>query len=266
MKILSPRQQDVLSLAKQQGRVDVESLAEHFNVTPQTIRRDLNELCDLNYLGRVHGGAVYISGVTNFAYNSRRSLAIEGKQRIGEATAALIPDNASIILNIGTTTEEVARCLKNHKGLMAITNNINIANILMESSETEVLVAGGMVRRTDGGIVGASAVDFIRQFKLDYAIIGVSAIDEDGSLLDFDYREVRVSKAILDHARQIILVSDSMKFERKAPVRIGHLSQINTFVTDETPPAEIIEICKINDVHLVVADENNTTREGSVNG
>ena len=221
MKILSARQQDVLSLAKQQERVDVESLAEHFSVTPQTIRRDLNELCEHNFLGRIHGGAVYLSGVSNFAYNSRRQLVVEGKRKIGEAAAALVPDSASVILNIGTTTEQVALALCKHTGLMAITNNINIANILLETSDAEVLIAGGLARRADGGVVGASAVEFIKQFKVDFAIIGVSAIDEDGCLLDYDYREVRVSKAIMDQARQIILVSDGMKFERNAPINIG---------------------------------------------
>lgn len=255
MNITNARRQEIMDLAKEQGRVDVDSLAEHFDVTPQTIRRDLNELCDNNHLDRVHGGAVYLSGVVNFAYNSRRMLAVDSKRSIGEAAAALIPDNASLILNIGTTTEQVALALSRHKGLMAITNNLNIANIMMEqSSDAEVLIAGGMARRTDGGIVGASAVDFIKQFKVDYAIIGVSAIDEDGELLDFDYREVRVSKAILEHARKIILVSDNMKFERKALVCIGHLSQINTFVTDIMPSQAIIDICNLNNVELIVAE------------
>lgn len=266
MKILNARHQDIIALTKERGRVDVESLAEHFDVTPQTIRRDLNELCEQNYLGRIHGGAVYLSGVANFAYNSRRLIAVESKQRIGEAAAALIPDNASIMLNIGTTTEQVAKSLSHHKGLMAITNNINIANILLESPETEVLVAGGMARRSDGGIVGAMAVDFIKQFKVDYAIIGVSAIDEDGSLLDFDYREVRVSQAILEHARQVVLVSDGMKFERNAPVCIGHLSQISVFVTDVKPPATIIDLCNSNGIELIITEEQNSSNKGNVDG
>ena len=109
--------------------------------------------------------------------------------------------------------------------------------LLYRHPRIEVIVAGGTVRRSDGGVVGSAAVDFIRQFKVDYAVIGASAIDEDGALLDFDYREVQVAQAIIDNARHVILVADCTKFERTAPVRIGHLSQINTFVTDaELPP------------------------------
>ncbi|WP_420547961.1 DeoR/GlpR family DNA-binding transcription regulator [Curvivirga sp.] len=252
MNILTARQQDIIDLAKNRGHVDVENLAEHFQVTPQTIRRDLNFLCEQKYLGRVHGGAVHLSSVTNFEYHSRRHIAAEGKEKIAQATAEIIPDNASLIMNIGTTTEQVAHALSHHKGLMVITNNLNIANIMMESPEAEVLIAGGIVRRPDGGIIGAPAVEFIRNFKVDYAVIGVSAIDEDGSLLDFDFREVRVSQAILEQAREVILVTDGMKFDRRAPVQIGDLSQINTFVTDKTPPKEIVELCKLHNVRLIV--------------
>ena len=113
----------------------------------------------------------------------------------------------------------------------------------MPCPKIDVIVAGGMVRRTDGGIVGEAAVDFIRQFKVDYAVIGVSAIDDDGALLDFDYREVRAAQAIIDNARNVILVADAMKFTRSAPVRIGHLSQIDVFVTDRHAARRNRRIC-----------------------
>lgn len=250
---LPPRQMDILETAKREGRVEVDNLAARYDVTPQTIRKDLNDLCDQELLHRVHGGAVYPSNTANVAYQSRRELAAEGKTQIAEAVADLIPDNASVILNIGTTTEQVAHALRRHQGLMAITNNLNVAIILSEAPGVEVVVAGGMVRKTDGGIVGAAAVDLIRQFKVDFAIVGASAIDTEGCLLDFDYREVRVAQAILQQARRKILVADAMKFERRAPVQIGHLSDIDIFVTDAAPPDEIAALCEQVGVRLVVA-------------
>jgi DeoR family transcriptional regulator, glycerol-3-phosphate regulon repressor len=105
----------------------------------------------------------------------------------------------------------------------------------------EVIIAGGAVRGSDGGIVGEAAVDFIKQFKVDFAVIGTSAIDPDGSLLDFDFREVKVAQAILANARHAILVADSTKFERTAPVRIAHLSMVDTFITDRCLPPTIRE-------------------------
>jgi DeoR family transcriptional regulator, glycerol-3-phosphate regulon repressor len=250
---LTPRQAEIMALARQNGRVDVDELALHFTVTPQTIRKDLNELCDRKLLSRQHGGATYPSGVSNYAYEARRVLAAEEKRLIGLKAASLIPDHSSVILNIGTTTEQVAMALRKHTGLMVVTNNINAANILREVPSAEVVIAGGLVRHADGGVVGEAAVDFIRQFRVDYAVIGASAIDMDGTLLDFDLREVKVAQAIIETAHETILVADAMKLSRRAPVRIGHLAQIDVLVTDQPPPQEIVEICNDNEVRIELA-------------
>jgi DeoR family glycerol-3-phosphate regulon repressor len=250
---LNLRRQEILALARSQGRVNVEELAGRFEVTPQTIRKDLNELCEQRVLSRIHGGAVIASGVENVGYEARRFIAQDEKKAIGTAAAQLIPNNSSLFVNIGTTTEEVARALLDHEGLLVITNNIHVANILYHHPRIEVIIAGGPVRRTDGGIVGSAAVDFIRQFKVDHAVIGASAIDEEGALLDFDYREVRVSQAIIGNARQVILVSDRLKFERSAPIRIGHISQIDVFVTDQIVSAPVADLCRTHGVRIVEA-------------
>ncbi len=256
MDPVTPRQTEILDRARRAGRVDVDGLAHDFDVTPQTIRKDLNELCERGMLQRVHGGAVLPSGIANYAYDARRQLAAEEKRRIGIRAAGLIPDNASIMLNIGTTTEQVARALRQHDGIMAITNNINVANILRAAPAVEVIIAGGQVRPSDGGIVGEATADFIRQFKVDYALIGASAIDADGTIFDYDFREVRVAREIITHARQTILVADSMKFERSAPVRIAHMSQIDIFVTDKEPPAPVLQICREHGVRVEIAGED----------
>ena len=257
---LNSRSQEILNLAKAQGRVSVDELAARFGVTPQTIRKDLNELCDEHLLARVHGGAIITSGIENVGYEARRLIAQQEKRAIGAATAKLIPNDSSLFINIGTTTEEVARALFDHEGLLVITNNINVATMLYRHPRIEVIVSGGPVRRSDGGIIGEAAVDFIGQFKVDYAIIGASAIDETGSLLDFDYREVRVSQAIIQNARHVTLVSDRLKFERSAPVRIGHISQIHTFVTDQLSSEPVAELCRTHDVRVIEtgAIEHNT--------
>lgn len=249
--LFSSRQAEIMALAKAEGRVLVDELATRFAVTPQTIRKDLNDLCDGKALTRIHGGAIFPSGNENVKYEARRSIAAPEKQAIGRAAAALIPDNSSLFINIGTTTEAVGEALIDHRELMVITNNINVANRLRVFPSIEVVIAGGVVRGSDGGIVGEAAVDFIRQFKVDFAVIGVSAIDEDGALLDFDYREVKVAQAIIANARHVILVSDASKFERTAPVRIGHISQVHTFITDHCPVEGIRRICAESDVHLV---------------
>jgi DeoR family transcriptional regulator, glycerol-3-phosphate regulon repressor len=257
MPILSPRQQQIMTLARQLGSVLVEDLALRFDVTPQTIRKDLNDLCDGRLMARTHGGAMLSSGVENVAYEARRQLAASEKIIIGQRAASVIPNNCSLFINIGTTTEEVARALVHHEGLLVITNNIHVATILMPCPKVDVILAGGMLRKTDGGIVGEAAVDFIAQFKVDHAVIGASAIDDDGAMLDFDYREVRAAQAILSNARNVILVADAMKFTRSAPVRIGHLSQVDMFVTDRPPPEPIVELCRHSGVQLEIAGSGN---------
>lgn len=253
MDTISPRQHQILALSRQLGSVTVEDLAQRFDVTPQTIRKDLNELCDLRLLARTHGGAMLASGVENLAYEARRMMAATEKVVIGRHAADLVPNNCSLFINIGTTTEEVARALIHHEGLLVITNNIHVATILMPRPKIEVILAGGVLRKSDGGIVGEAAVDFITQFKVDHAVIGASALDEDGAMLDFDYREVRVAKAIMQNARNVMLVADAMKFTRTAPVRIGHLSDVDVFVTDQSPPEPVVAYCRDNGVRLEIA-------------
>ena len=181
-RCLSTRQNEIVGLARASGRVGVEDLAKRYDVSPQTIRKDLNELGDRHLLSRVHGGAIVASGVENIAYEARRFVAAPAMRAIGMAAAAVIPNSCSLFINIGTTTEKVANALASHEDLLVITNNINVAMLLYRRQRIEVIVAGGSVRHSDGGIVGSSASGLIRQFKVDYAVIGASAIEADGTL------------------------------------------------------------------------------------
>lgn len=251
---ITDRQNDILAAARRQGRVVVESLAEVFQVTPQTIRRDINDLCKRGLLTRVHGGAMPANSISNVGYEDRRVLFAQEKAMIGAAAAARIPENTAVTLNIGTTTEQVARALYSHRGLVVITNNLNVVNILSGSPAKELILAGGVVRQSDGGIIGEAAVDFMRQFRVDSAVIGASALDEDGAVLDYDYREVLVARAIIENARRTILVADHQKFERSAPVRICDLASIDMFVTDRMPPRRFAAACREHGVELIVAE------------
>jgi DeoR family glycerol-3-phosphate regulon repressor len=250
---ISQRQSEILNIARTSGRVTVEDLARRFEVSAQTIRKDLNDLCDSRSLTRVHGGAIIASGVENLAYEARRFVAADEKKAIGAAAAAQIPNGSSLFINVGTTTEEVAGALTTHENLLVITNNLNVAMLLYRHPHIEVIVAGGTVRRTDGAVIGSTANELIAQFKVDYGIIGASAIDEDGALLDFDYREVKAAQAIIANARSVMLVADSSKLRRSAPVRIGHLRQIKTFVTDAALPTALRDICDANGIQVIQA-------------
>lgn len=251
MNDTSERHQAILELARLQKSVTVDQLSGHFSVSVQTIRKDLNTLCDKRLLSRVHGGATLPSSVENLEYEARRRIGAAAKDAIGRAAAGLIPNNASLFINIGTTTEAVSHALLDHSGLLIITNNINVANRMRVYPRFEVVIAGGVVRPSDGGIVGEAAAGFFSQFKVDYAIIGASALDEQGTLLDYDYREVKVAQAIIANARHVILVADQGKFARSAPVRIARIDQIGTFVTDTCPSEQFRAQCHAAGVNLV---------------
>jgi DeoR family glycerol-3-phosphate regulon repressor len=240
---LNFRQTEILELARVEGRVMVEDLAQRFDVTLQTIRRDLSDLADAGHLDRVHGGAMLRTGVSNIGYEARRRMNEAAKTAIARACAAAIPDNCSLILNLGTTTEAVARELLTHRNITVITNNMNVANILVANPGCEIVVAGGALRRTDGGLVGELTTQFFEQFKVDYAVIGVSALDRDGDLLDFDLAEVRVSRAIIRQSRKVFLAADSSKLNRSAPARLASLSEISVFFTDAPLPTDLAMKC-----------------------
>jgi DeoR family transcriptional regulator, glycerol-3-phosphate regulon repressor len=250
----NPRQIKLLDVVRAHGSASVEQLADKLNVTLQTVRRDVQRLSEAGLLTRFHGGVrVPTSTIENIAHRQRESLNAEGKARIAEAVARRIPNDCSLILNIGTTTEAVAKALLNHKGLRVITNNLNVAAILCGNTDCEVIVAGGVVRARDRGIVGEAAVDFMRQFRVDIAVIGISGIEPDGSLRDFDYREVKVAQTIIEHAREVWLAADSSKFNRPAMVELARLSQIDRLFTDMPPPEPFPALLEEADVSCEVA-------------
>jgi len=240
---LSLRQTEILEIARTEGRVIVEDLAQRFEVALQTIRRDLGDLSAAGLLDRVHGGAVPRTGVANFGYEERRGMNAAAKAAIARACAEAIPDNCSIILNLGTTTEAVARELLLHRNITVVTNNMNVANILLANPGCDIMVAGGALRRSDGGLVGDLTSDFFGQFKVDFAVIGASAIDPDGDLLDFDVAEVRVSRAILKQARRAFLVCDHSKLGRSAPALLGSLARVAVWFTDQPLPVPLARRC-----------------------
>lgn len=260
---LNGRQREMLELARQQGFIAVEALAQHFAVTTQTIRRDVNALCNSGRLRRYHGGAGPASSVENDAYAARQVLCRSEKQRIARRVASRIPNRASLFISLGTTAEEVARALMDHSDLRVITNNLNVATTLSDNPTFEVITAGGVVRHRDRGVTGEATIDFMNQFRVDFAVMGISGIDQDGTMLEFDYREVRVLQAIMANARAVFLAADHTKFGRNAMVRLGDLSQIDSLFTDEPPPTTIRQILEESAVELFVASKEEPQAGGT---
>jgi DeoR family glycerol-3-phosphate regulon repressor len=254
MLALNPRQRRLLEFVRSRETVSVEALAREFDVTSQTVRRDIKLMEEAKLLARYHGGVGLPSSVQNIDYSQRQSLHVGAKRGIASAVAQRVSSGCSLLINIGTTTEEVARALVNHGGLHVITNNLNVATILSDNPKSEVIIAGGVVRKRDRAIIGEATSDFIRQFKVDIGIIGISSIEPDGTLRDFDPREVKVAQTIIEQSREVWLVADGDKFGREALVRMGHVAQVDKLFTDTHPPEQLSRILKTHGVETIVTE------------
>lgn len=248
------RQEKLVELVRQRGFISIESMSEHFGVSTQTIRRDIDQLCALNKLARYHGGAGLSPGFEQLAYANRKTRNLEQKTAIASLVAKQIPDSASLFIDIGTTMEAVAKALIHHKNLRIITNHIRVVSILSESTDFEIILAGGLVRNRDQAITGEATSEFLRKFKVGYAIFGIGSIENNGAMLDYDYRDVHVSKTAIDISKKRFAAADSSKFNADAMVHLGHVSEIDAFFTDTAPPKEITDVLTSYNVDLFTPD------------
>lgn len=235
MAALNPRQQLLVQLARERGYVTVEELVERLAVTHQTVRRDINYLCDAGILSRFHGGAAFRSSVSNLPYEARLDSMAAEKSAIARAVAAEIPDHSSIFIDIGTTAEALASELADKRGLRIVTNNINVVNLLAKQDDFEVVVCGGVVRSRDLAVVGETTTEFLSRFQVDFSVLGVVAIGQDGSILDFSVNEAPLTQAIIACARSCFVLADHTKFGRHAMARVAQLSQATALFTDALP-------------------------------
>ena len=230
--LLSLRQERILAMAKEQGFVSVDELSRCFDVTPQTIRRDVNRLCDAGLLRRYHGGAGVIGkeGDTVAATTEDGALS----ERISREIAREIPEHASLFLVSRRHGAAIARALAHHAGLRIVTNDLEVANILSGNPECEVILAGGLVRE-GRSVTGESTVSFFRQFRMDYGIIGVGGVDVDGTLFENDFLDVETTRAVLDNSRKVCLMANRDRFGRGAVVRFGNICDVDVVFTDALP-------------------------------
>lgn len=250
---LSARQREILRIAKDRGFATVEALAAQFDVSAQTIRREIIRLHDAGLLQRFHGGAGVRDNSVRLGYAQKQMVAPQGKERIGAAVAALVPEGASVFLDVGTTAEAVARALRGKHRLHVFTNSLPAATLLAGRDGIEVFVTGGIVRGADGSLVGDSVTASIARFRVDYAVIGFSGFDDDGSPMDFDIQKVAVKQAVIANARQVVAVADATKFMHSAIVRVAPPAVFSTLVTDEPPPARLRGLFADNGVRVLVA-------------
>lgn len=249
---ISVRQAEIAEIVQTAGFMSVEELAGRFSVTTQTIRRDLNRLCEDGILRRTHGGVEPPPTPANIHYRTRQILNLQAKRRIATCAAAAIPSRVSVAFSIGTTPEIVMQAMLQHAALRIFTNNLNVAMAASNNPGFEVTIVGGRLRHGDRDILGPATQSFFSSYKFDIGIFGVAGVDSDGTLLDFHEDEVQARQAILENSRQSFLVLDHTKFGRPAHVRGGHISDVSQVFCDEAPPAAIGATLRTRGVKVTV--------------
>lgn len=248
------RRDAITALVLDQGAVSVGSLAERFDVSMQTIRRDVDALCEGDMLHRVHGRVEVSEEFLNTPFDQRAGTNLVGKRAIGEAAADLIPDGSTVFISIGSTPLSVAQALRRRKDLTVITNNLSAAMALSDEVSNRIILPGGEIRLPDRDIVGNEVLDFFGRFRADFAVFGAAGIALDGGLLEFHTTEVRATQMICENAQMSLLVVDGSKFGRQAPALGDNIANMDTIIIDRRPGEQYAPLLtKIND-RLVVAE------------
>lgn len=218
----------------QSGFATIEALSERFGVSAQTVRRDIIALSDAGRLQRFHGGAGPVEGeeATRLDYSAKRQINRPEKGAIGKAAAALVPDRATVYLDVGTTVEACAGYLAQRRGFTIFTNSMPAA-VKFDPAEHQVFVLGGRMAGRDGSLVGSDAVEMLRSVQLDYALIACSGIDPAGRVMDFDLEKIAIKKAAMASAGQSHLLATQSKFGRTALAMICERDRFASIVSNQ---------------------------------
>jgi DeoR family glycerol-3-phosphate regulon repressor len=224
------------------------------DVTTQTIRRDIDKLCEGDTLRRRHGRVELEEQHLNTPFDQRAGTNMAGKRVIGEAAVELIPDGATVFISIGSTPLSVARALRRRKNLTVITNNLSAAMALSEELTNRIILPGGEVRLPDRDILGADVIEFFGRYRAEFGIFGVAGVAEDGSLLEFHSDEVRARERIRENSQVSLLVLDCTKFGRLAPAAGENIADIDHVILDRHPEAAFAPLLDALGDRLILAE------------
>lgn len=256
MALKKARRRDlILRVVQERGGVSVGALADMLGVSMQTIRRDLDILCERDTLRRVHGRVELAEDRLNTPFDQRVGTNLVGKRAIAEVAARMIPDGATIFVSIGSTALSVARALHRHVGLTVITNNLSAAMALSEEASNRIILPGGELRLPDRDFIGEDVVSFFGRYRAEYAIFGTAGVDSGGALLEFHSAEVRISDRMRQNAECSLLVIDSSKFGRLAPSIGASIAEVDHVICDRRPAAPFSEMVEAVKPDIIFAEE-----------
>ena len=247
------RETQLLDILRPKGEARVQDLAQVMNVTDETIRRTIRRLESQGLVTKVHGAVHLRDAGPEAAFAVRMGVNPGAKRRIAGRLAGLIENGSSLFLDVGTTTAYVAQALRDHRDLLVVTNSLIVAQALAMRNGNRVFMAGGENRAHDGGVFGAQALAFVRQFKVSYAVMTAVGLDASAGFTLHDMREAEFSREVMTHAEAPVMVVDSSKFGQSAPIRVCPPEAIRRLVTDTAPPGEIGAMLAAAGVAVTVA-------------
>lgn len=249
----SHRERAILERLGTTGSARIPDLAAALGVTDETIRRNVRRLQEAGTVTKVHGGVHLTDWGAEPGFALRYVQNADAKRAIAARVAGLIQNGASVFLDVGSTTTYVAQALRHHRDLQVVTNSLSVATALAGVNGNRLFMAGGELRRHDGGAFGAEALAFVRQFRLSHAILSAAAIDVQGGFLLQDLPEAEFGRAVLAQAAEAIVAADASKFGRSAAIRLAPPQSIHRLVTDAAPPAAIAAMLAGAGVTLTLA-------------
>ncbi|MBV1865170.1 MAG: DeoR/GlpR family DNA-binding transcription regulator [Rhodobacteraceae bacterium] len=250
------REQEILKeLRLSGGSCRVGVLAKRLGVSEETVRRNIKVLQAKSLVRKVHGGVLLAKDLTltEPPFQARMDKNASAKRLLAARLAEMISDGDSLFLDIGSSTAYAAQALRNHRNLYIVTNSLTVAGILATRNNNRVFFAGGELRNHDGGSFGQDARAFIRRFNVQYAVLSVGAINAQIGFMLHDIQEADLSQQAAARAQTCIVLADSSKFERRAPIGVADQSRIDILITESQPSEPIIQMLARNDISLALA-------------
>lgn len=257
------RQARILEVLSESGNgiVTVSGMCDLFGVSGMTIRRDLNRLEEAGLARRVHGGAVsYEAMVYEKPFLTREKECGVEKQEIGRLAAQMIANGETIILDAGTTTQQIARSLVHKEELTVVTNAIPVAVALSNYLQVQTIMLGGMLKRKELCMVGPLVIEELSAMSVDKLFLSTAGFSVDRGATDPDMRETDVKKAMIRAAKEVILVADSSKYGFVAFAQITPLQAIHKVITDNGLPPEAIAAIEAEGVEVVMPGHTSASR------
>jgi DeoR family glycerol-3-phosphate regulon repressor len=248
-------QSAILDALRITGRESIASLAERLDVSDETIRRHVKDLVEQGAVHRVHGGVILAGALAEPPFSRRIKERVAAKRAIAKGVETLVSDGMTLLIDSGSTTTYVAQALLRKSGLNVITNSLEIARTLVGRGDCSLHLAGGALRADIGATVGHEAIELIKEFRADLAILSIGAIDTKDGYMDFDIDEARIARTMIDRADRVVVAADAWKFTAKARVRVTSFETVATLVTDQAPPPALAQQLDVAGTHVIVADD-----------